>query len=72
MTQGVHSTSVHPWLVRWARQDGTRDFCACLDCSIVGPVQNISFLTGHFFNRFVPIACQAGQSVVPHHLSLNK
>jgi hypothetical protein len=62
---------VHPWLVRWARGAGTRDFCPAL-AALVGPVQNI-FVSPylHFFTLFVPIAQQAGQAVVPRRLSLN-
>jgi hypothetical protein len=50
------------WLVRWAYRAGTRDFCSAL-AALVGPVQNIFFLTIHFFNSFVPIAQQAGSIV---------
>jgi hypothetical protein len=51
------------WLV------GTRDFGPVL-AALLGPVQKIFFLTVHFFASFVPIAQQAGQAVVPVHLSL--
>ena len=34
---------------------GTRDFCSAL-AALICPVQNICFLTAHFFNSFVPIA----------------
>ncbi len=29
-------------------------FLCCLSCSKVGPVQNICFLTGHYFNSYIP------------------
>ncbi len=50
-SQGVLK-GVLPWLVRWARCAGTRDFL---------PVQNIFLLTVHYFSSFVPIAQLAGQ-----------
>jgi hypothetical protein len=39
---------VLPWLVDWACRAGTRDFCSALAAQ-VGPVQNIFFLTVHYF-----------------------
>ncbi len=70
-SQGVHMKGVLPWLVRWAcRGAGTRDFCPA-SAALVGPVQNIFFITVHFFTRYVPIAQLAGQAVVPCRLSLN-
>ncbi len=57
------------WLVCWACADGTRDFCSAL-AALVGPVQNIFFLTVHYFNSFVFIPQQAGQSAVLGRLSL--
>jgi len=39
--------------------------------ALVGPVQNILFLTGHFFYSFETIAQQAGQAVVLGRLSLS-
>jgi hypothetical protein len=45
-------------------------FCPAL-AALVGPVQNIFFLSVLYFNAFVPIAQQAGQSVVQGRLSLN-
>jgi hypothetical protein len=56
-------------LVRWARHASTIDFCPAL-AALVGPVQNIIFLTIHFFALFVPITQQAGQAVMPGLLSL--
>jgi hypothetical protein len=44
-------------------------FLFCLGGSS-GPVQNISFLTVHYFNAFASIAQQAGQAAVPGRLSL--
>ncbi len=37
---------VLPWLVRWAYRAGIRNFCSALPF-LVGPVQNIFFLTVH-------------------------
>jgi hypothetical protein len=59
-----------PWLVCWARHAGTRDFCSAL-AALVGPVQNICFLTIHCFNSFAHIAQQAGQAAVLGRLSLS-
>ncbi len=39
--------------------------------ALVSPVQNIFFLTIHFFNLCVPIAQQPGQAVVQGRLSMN-
>ncbi len=39
--------------------------------ALVGPVQNIIFLTVHYFNSFVPIDQQAGQTVLLGRLSLS-
>jgi hypothetical protein len=52
---------VLPWLVRWSRPAGTIDFCPAL-AALVSPVQNIIFLTPHFFTIFVPITQQPGQA----------
>jgi hypothetical protein len=56
------------WL-RWARRDGTRDFCSAL-AALVSPVQNT--ITTHLFTKFtvVPIAQQPGQAAVLGRLSL--
>jgi hypothetical protein len=58
------------WLVRWACRGGSRVFCPALS-ALVCPVQNIFFLTVHYFNSFIPIAQQAGQAVVLGRLSLS-
>jgi hypothetical protein len=63
-TQGVHLTRVLPWFVELV-MTLQEIFLACLGCSVVGPVQDVSFLTGNYFTRFVPIARQAGQAVGP-------
>ncbi len=66
-TQGVHLIGVLPWLVRWARCAGARDFCPALSST--------KYFFSHwplFHCRFVPISQQAGQAVVPRHLSLGK
>jgi hypothetical protein len=59
-----------PWLVRWVRHADTRDFNPAL-AALVSPVQNISFLTVHYFKSYVPVAQQPGQAVVQGRLSLN-
>ncbi len=69
-TQRVQLKRVLPWVVHWACRAVTRDFCSAL-AVLVGPVQNIFFLTVHYFNSFVPIAQQAGQAAVLGRLSLN-
>jgi hypothetical protein len=46
---------VLPWLGHWARLAGTIEFCPAL-AAVVSTVQNIPFLTAHFFNLFVLIA----------------
>jgi hypothetical protein len=69
-TQRVQMEEVFPWLVRWSCRAGPRVFCSAL-AALVGPVQNIVFLTVHFFYSFVPIAQQAGQAAVLGRLSLS-
>jgi hypothetical protein len=69
-THEVQMKGVLHWLVYWALRAGTIDFCLAL-AAPVGPVQNIFFLTVHYFNSFVPIVQQAGQAVVQGRLSLN-
>ncbi len=52
---------VLPWLDSWARRVGTIDFCPAL-AALVSPVQNIIFLTAHFFMHFIcPHHPQPGQ-----------
>jgi hypothetical protein len=60
-TQRVQMKGVLPWLIQWACRAGTRDFCLAL-AVLVGPVQNILFLTMHYFKSFVAIALQARQA----------
>jgi hypothetical protein len=60
---------VLPLLVHWRRRAGTRNFCPAL-AALVSLLQNIFFLTVHYFSSFVPIAQQAGQAVVQCRLSL--
>ncbi len=62
---------VLPWLVRWARRARTREFCPALDALVI-QVQNIIFLSVHYFNLCVPMAQQPGQAVVQGRLSLNE
>jgi hypothetical protein len=69
-TQRVQMKRALLWLIRWAFRAGTRDFWSAL-AARVGPVQNIFFLTVHYFNAFVPIAQQAGQVALPGRLSLS-
>jgi hypothetical protein len=47
---------VTPWLVRWARRAGIRDFI------LPWPVQNNFFLTVHYLNLCVRIAQQPGHA----------
>ncbi len=61
---------VLPWLVPWACRGSTKDFCSAL-AALVGPVENIFFLTVHYFNYFFPIAQQAGQAAMLGRLSLS-
>jgi hypothetical protein len=44
VTQRVQMKWVLPWLVRWSFRASTGDFCIVL-AALVGPVQNIFFLT---------------------------
>jgi hypothetical protein len=60
---------VLPWLVFWACRAGKQDFV--LLWTLVGPLQNISFLTVHYFNSIVDIAQQARQAAVLGRLSLS-
>jgi hypothetical protein len=53
---------VLPWMVRWARRAGTRDFCPALAAPL-GPVQNI-FLLMHTISLHLSLAQQAAQAVV--------
>jgi hypothetical protein len=69
-TQRVQMKGVLPWLVRWARRVGTRDFYPAL-AALVSPVQNFIFFTVNYFNLCVLIAQQPGQAVVQGRLSLN-
>jgi hypothetical protein len=50
--QRAQMKGVLPWLVNWALRADTRDFCPTL-AALVDPVQNIFFLTVHYFNSFV-------------------
>jgi hypothetical protein len=68
--QGVQMKGSFPWLFSWALRAGTKDFCPAL-VALVGPVQNIFFLTVHYFNSFVPIVQKTGQAVVQGHMSIN-
>jgi hypothetical protein len=57
------------WLVCWTFRAGTRDFCSAL-AALIGPVQNVFFLTVHYFNSLVPIAQHDAQAAVLGRLSL--
>jgi hypothetical protein len=54
---------VLPWLVHWTCRAVTRDFYPAL-AALVGPVQNIFFITVHYFYSFVPIVQQSMQAVM--------
>jgi hypothetical protein len=64
---------VLPWLVRWARRVGAIDFCSAL-AALVSAVQNINFLTAHFFMRFIsphrPATWSGIRAVSPVSVSL--
>jgi hypothetical protein len=62
-SKSTNEKRVPSWLVLWACRAGTRDFCPAL-AALVGPVQNVFFLTVHNFHSFVHIGQQAGQAVV--------
>jgi hypothetical protein len=53
-----------PWLIRWARRAVKKYFYPDL-AALVSPVQNIFFLTSHYFALIVPIAQQPGQAFEP-------
>ncbi len=57
-------------VVRLACHAGTRNFYPAL-AALFSPVQNIFFLTVHYFSLCVPNAQQPGQPVVQGRLSLN-
>jgi hypothetical protein len=74
-TSGVHMKGVLPWLVRWARCAGTRDFCPALD-ALAGLVHffkifPLLYTLFVLFPLFVSISQEAWQAVVPRHLSFN-
>jgi hypothetical protein len=69
-TQRVQMKGVLPWLVHWSCRVGSKDFCSAL-AALVDPVQNIFFLTVHYFNDFDPIAQQSGQAAMLGRLSLS-
>jgi hypothetical protein len=60
-TQGVHLTK-YPSLV------GSLGSLSCLACS---SRSGTNMFWSHFFNGFIHIPQQAGQAVLPRHLSLN-
>ncbi len=60
---------VLPWLVSRAPCAITRDVCHSLAAQ-VGPVQNIFSSQYAISNYLTPSNQQAGQAVVPRHLSL--
>jgi hypothetical protein len=73
---GSHAGS--PIAVSLVETEANGDYCTNdRGPSLVGfvglfvPVQNIFFLTAHFFILCVPVAQQPGQAVVPGRLSLN-
>jgi hypothetical protein len=68
-TQRVQMKRVLSWLVRWNRRASTVDICLAFD-ALISPVENIIFLTVHFFTFLVPIIQQPGQAGVLGRLSL--
>jgi hypothetical protein len=68
-TQREQMKGILSWLVRCACHAGA-NFCFAL-AALVGPVQNILFLTVHYFQTFVTIAQQAGHAAVLGRLSLS-
>ncbi len=54
-TQRGQMKGVPPWLVFWTRRASSLDFSPAL-AVLVSPVQNVIFLTVHFFTFLVPIA----------------
>ncbi len=59
-----------PLLVHWACHAGTKDFCFVL-ATLVGPAENIFFLTVYYFYSFVPSPLQARQAAVLGRLSVS-
>ncbi len=53
----------HSLVGSWARHAVTNDFCPAW-AALVSLVQNIIFLTAHFFTLLVHVAQQPGQAVV--------
>jgi hypothetical protein len=51
---------VLPRLGCWARSAGTTDFCPALP-ALVSPIQNIIYLTAHFFTLLVPAPSNLGR-----------
>ncbi len=54
------------WLVCWARRAGIRDFSLAL-AALVGPVQNIFFLTGRLLLDLSPERLKRGMAPVDCH-----
>jgi hypothetical protein len=48
------------WFVHWACHAGAKDFCLTL-AALVGPVENIFFLTVYYFYSVVPSPCKLGR-----------
>ncbi len=55
---------VLPWLVRWVRRAGTRDFYPAL-ATLWSAQDKIFFLTVHYFYLYVPIAPWTGSRAGP-------
>jgi hypothetical protein len=68
--RGQMKGGVYSWLVLWACRADTRDFSSAF-AALVGPVQNMFFITIHYYNSFVPIGQQAGQAAVLGRLSIS-
>jgi hypothetical protein len=69
-TQRGQMKGVLPWKVCWACRAGEIDFFYSALTALLGPVQNIFFLTVHYLHSLVSIAQQAGQATVLDRLSL--
>jgi hypothetical protein len=68
--QRVEMRGVLPWRVRWTRRAGTKGVCLALS-TVVSQLQNIIFLTAHFFTVLGLIAQQAWQATMLGRLSLS-
>jgi hypothetical protein len=69
-TYEVQMIGALPWLVRWARRAGRRDFYPTFG-ALISAEQNI-FFSPHTFSLYMsPSPSNLGKQVVPGRLSLN-